>query len=169
MKTIEQIVPHMEKVEVFEMPSVIVIGRAKRNNEIKNSQISMGELWKECDSKDIFSKLSDLPRIIPNHCLGWTGDCPESDNPEHNFTYMIGVFVPMNTPIPDGFDYRVLHKNLVGKGLFGKDMPETIDELKSLGYEPNWDDNNGWNSELYLDGEPDNGFSWLIPVKPIKN
>lgn len=38
-----------------------------------------------------------------------------------------------------------------------------------MGYEPNYGDNNGWNAELYLDGESDEDkWSWIIPVKKIK-
>lgn len=106
MNTIEKITPSMEKVEIFEMPNCFVIGVAKRNHQLENGA---GSLWGELYNSGILKKLADLPRIIPNHFLGWTGDCCEDEsNPNRDFTYMVGVMVPYGTPIPHGFDYRVL-------------------------------------------------------------
>jgi hypothetical protein len=167
MKTIDKIVPKMDKVEVFEMPNVFVVGVAKRNHQLQNGA---GSLWGELFNNGTLKKLSELPRIIPNHLVGWTGDCCEDgSNPNRDFTYMVGAITPYDTPIPEGFDFRVLRFTLVGKGLLGQDMGEAIAELVKMGYEPNYGDNNGWNAELYLDGEPnEDKWSWLIPVKKIK-
>lgn len=108
--------------------------------------------------------------MIPNHLVGWSGDCPESeDDPNRDFTYMIGALMPMGTPIPDGFDYRVLRGTLVIKGILGMEMQDVIKQAKTMGYTTNYGDNNSWNAELYLDGEPDEDkWSWLIPVKKEK-
>lgn len=167
MNSIEKITPKMEKVEIFEMPNCFVVGVAKRNHQLQNGA---GSLWGELYNSGTLKKLVELPRIIPNHFLGWTGDCCEDEsNPTRDFTYMVGVLVPYATPIPDEFDYCVLRSTLVGKGLLGQDMGEAIAELVKMGYEPNYGDNNGWNAELYLDGEPDEDkWSWIIPVKKIK-
>lgn len=160
MKSIDQIVPNMDKAEIFEMPDVMIIGTAGRSD-----QKSPPEIWGECDSKGHIATLCSANRIIPNHILGWTGDCPYGIK---SFTYMVSVFVPIYTIIPDGLDYRVLHKSLVGKGTFGKDLNEAVEEIRALGYEPDYGDNNGWNAELYIGGEPsDDNWSWLFPVKPI--
>jgi hypothetical protein len=176
VQNINEIVPNLNKVVVFEMPSVLIIGKAKRNTALID-QVSMEKFWAKCEEDKVFDTLKNLPKIIPNHILGWTGDCPddEKNNPDHSFTYMISAMFPLDTPIPDNLDYRVLHKNIVGKGLYGMEMKDAINEFNKMGYEPNWDDNNGWNSELYLDGEEEraiknNGpvWSWLIPLKVKK-
>lgn len=155
--------PGMEKIEIAEMPNVILIGKAKRNSQIAGAPA----FWGECYSKGIFEKLADLPRLIPNHLVGWSGDCVETeDNPDRDFTYMIGALVPMDTIIPDEFDYRVLRGTLVAKGILGMEMYEVIDRIRELGYEPSYGDNNGWNAELYIDGESDEDkWSWIVPIK----
>ena len=69
--------------------------------------------------------------------------------------------MPMGTPIPDGFDYRVLRGTLVAKGTLGMDMYDVIKRIHEMGYTTAYGDNNGWNAELYLDGEPDEDkWSW---------
>lgn len=74
--------------------------------------------------------------------------------------------MPMGTPIPDEFDYRVLRGTLVAKGTLGMDMYEVIKRIHEMGYTTAYGDNNGWNAELYLDGEPDEDkWSWMIPIK----
>lgn len=46
------------------------------------------------------------------------------------------------------------------------DMMKCIDKLKEMGYPTNYGDNNGWNAELYIDGEVDeDSWSWMIPIK----
>lgn len=164
MNGIENIVPCMKKAEIFQMPNVIIIGKARRNSQLTNGA---GVFWGELYRDGTLEKLSKLPRIINNSLVGWTGDCCDDENiATRDFTYMIGAIVPYDTPIPEGFDYRVLHKTLVIKGLHGQDMSEVVDELTRMGYTTSYGDNNGWNAELYIDGEPDEDkWSWLVPIK----
>lgn len=162
MNGIEKIKPCMNKAEIFEAPNFIIIGKANRNSQLINGA---GAFWGELYRDGTLEQLSKLPKIIKNSFVGWTCDCCEN-SPNRDFTYMIGVIAPYDTPIPDGLDYRVLHKTLVIKGLLGQDISEVIKETESVGYSPSYGDNNGWNAELYIDGEPDEEkWSWLVPIK----
>lgn len=70
MNGIENIVPCMKKTEIFQMPNVIVIGKAKRNSQLTNGA---GAFWGELYRDGTLEKLSKLPRIINDSLVGWTG------------------------------------------------------------------------------------------------
>lgn len=163
LEGIEKILPNMTETKFFNMSNIKVIGKSIRCGG--NETATPPELWNACDEQGIINILCGSPRVIPNHMLGWTGDCPADG--DGSYSYMVGVLVPMNTPVPDGLEVRILPDTIVGKGLFGKDMNASIEDMAALGYEPNYSDV-GWNAELYIGGEPsDDSWSWLIPVKLI--
>ena len=164
MNDISMIKPRADKIEIFSMPNVILAGKARRNSSLADGAPG---LWREMGEKKLFDIINGMPKAISNHLMGWSGDCPEDEsNVDRDFTYMIGALVPYDTPIPDALDYRVLRGTLVAKSVLGADMYETISQLNEMGYETNYGDCNGWNAELYLDGEEDEDkWCWLIPVR----
>ena len=81
---VSEFVPGMDHIEVAEMPNAILIGKARRNSQLAGAPAFRSE----CYNKGILKKPAELPRLIPNHMLGWSGDCPESEeNANRDFTY----------------------------------------------------------------------------------
>lgn len=141
-------------VEIYYMPKMKLVGREIRSGG-PIAKEKTNELWAmilECGDFDI---IQNLPSVIPNSFMTWTGNYTEEDG---TFSYIIGRFVPEDTPVPKGFTLRVLPETLVAKGIYGQGY-SMIDVYKSWGYTDNYR-LFGWNAELIFDEDPDE-HDWL--------
>jgi|GEM_PF-924912 len=156
MKRINEMVANINEVEIFEMPPMKLIGRETRlggrGGFLKDKD---KELWADILNDGSFETIKNLPSIIPGAFMAWTGNYTDEDE---TFSYIIGTFVPIDTPLPRGFTARLLPETLVAKGIYGQEYSMT-DIYKSWGYTQNYE-LFGWNAELIFDDDPDE-HDWL--------
>ena len=157
-----------EEHEIFIMPDVRIIGIARKclfeNDSLGTTPHD--DYWNEFIAYD--SVISDLPPIIKDSYVCWTGDSPEGGN---YYTYMPGVICPANTPVPSGLDYRDIPASYVAKGVYGDEVADVHNYFRKLGFTTCYTDL-GWNAKLFLsDTEKNNHFNspcrWLVPCVKI--
>ena len=136
-------------IEIFHMPKMKLIGREIRSGG-PIAKEKTNELWEMILENGDFDIIQNLPSVIPNSFMAWTGNYTEEDG---TFSYIIGKFVPDSTPIPKGFTLRVLPETLVAKGIYGQGY-SMVDIYKKWGYTDNYR-LFGWNAELVFDDDPD--------------
>ncbi len=155
MKKINEIVANSNEVEIFEMPEMKLIGREIRCGGPDFLRNKENELWEIILEDGLFEIIKNLPSLIPKAFMAWTGNYTHEDG---TFSYIIGKFVPMDTPIPKGFTARLLPSTLVVKGIYGQgySMTETYEKW---GYTNNYEIY-GWNAELVFEDDPDE-HDWL--------
>jgi beta-lactamase regulating signal transducer with metallopeptidase domain len=163
MKHISEASSHSSEIELFQFPSVRLIGRYVRGFS--------GAALERDDA--MMETLRQLPNVIPGSFVGWVGDY----QPDGTAIYIFGIFAPTGTPCPDGFVFKdiaaELSSNVVAKGAYGEGscMP-IVRAFERLGYESPYcgiEAYGWWEGELYLAGEsPDvDSSSVLMPVRPI--
>ena len=169
VKNINEIKPFVEEQEVFVMPEVRIIGITGRCKLHTGSNDDVMEVWQRLDDA-VWAKMENLPRVMPNTVLGWTGDCPEGSD---TYSYIISVVCPAGTPVPEGLDYRDLPASYVAKGEYGDDIGGVVNKFTPKGFVTCYTDL-GWNAELYLDEEEKNPpkencspFRWLVPCVKV--
>lgn len=166
MRNVSEICAFEDDFELFHLPAVRIIGKEVRNGgELGNTAPT---LWDEMYSSGNCDTLMELPQMVDNSLFGWT--C-EYDPKTNTFIYIVCAMTPAGTPVPDGFVYRDIPETVCAKGLFGEDVPQTIERAAKLGYVSNWEPY-GWNAELYIREEEENPpkdgcmpWHWLVPVK----
>ncbi|MHC1695952.1 MAG: GyrI-like domain-containing protein [Eubacteriales bacterium] len=164
MRHISQIKAFEDDFELFELPAVRIIGRqVKSGGALGNTAPA---LWGEVFGSEDCGTLLSLPHIVPDGLYGWTCE-PDGDT----FIYIVCAMTPADTAVPEGFIFRDIPATVCAKGLFGEDIPSTIERAKSLGYVTNWEPY-GWNAELYIHAEEENPpkqgcnpWHWLVPVR----
>ncbi|HBL84370.1 MAG: hypothetical protein A2Y17_04920 [Clostridiales bacterium GWF2_38_85] len=156
IKSIEDMRANVNEVEILKMPQMKLIGRETRlggrGGFLKGKD---KEIWETILEDGSFDTIQKLPYIIPKSFMAWTGNYTNEDG---TFAYIIGKFVPMDTPVPRGFTARLLPETLVAKGIYGQGY-SMIDIYKNWGYTQNYD-LFGWNAELIFDDDPDE-HDWL--------
>jgi predicted transcriptional regulator YdeE len=165
MRNISEIKPFEHEFELFTLPAVRIIGKEARcGGALGNTAPALAE---ETLKPDIWNVLLQLPLVLKDG-LGWTCDY---DKQTDTFSYLVCVMTPAGTAVPDGFAYRDIPETICAKGLFGEDVPKTIERAKELGYVTNWEPY-GWNAELYIEEEEENPpktgcdtCHWLVPVR----
>ncbi|WP_058302969.1 effector binding domain-containing protein [Gorillibacterium timonense] len=155
MKKIHEIVANRAEVEIFEMPTMKLVGRETRCGGPDFLRNKANELWEIILEDGSFEVIKRLPSIIPGAIMAWTGNYTEED---HTFSYIIGKFVPSDTPVPKGFTGRILPETFIAKGIYGQEY-SMIDVYKSWGYTQNYD-LFGWNAEVAFEDDPDEP-DWL--------
>lgn len=163
MKNISELKENVNEIEIFEMPEMKIIGKEIRCGGFIGNIV--GELWDMCLEDGSIEILKAMPRIIPNALLGWSGNYTHEDK---TYSYIVGVFVPLDTEVPKGFTFRILPPTLVGKGLFGGGY-SFIGELKKQGYVTNYE-LRGWNVDLFFKDDPKTEkVTWtnLSPIRTI--
>ena len=166
MKTVSQIRPFEERIEIYHLPASRIIGVETRSGgKLGNTAPA---LWDSVFKSGADKTLRSLPSLIPESLLGWT--C-EYDAKTDTFVYIVCALTPASTPVPEGFTYRDWPETLCAKGQFGEDVGQTLERMKALGYAANWEVC-PWNAELYLDAEMENPprqcetpWRWLVPAK----
>lgn len=87
-------------------PSLRFIGRRYTNSD-RDSYGSFSKYWCEFFQNGLFSELEKLNPEFPDY-FGLMG-CSEKD-----FEYWIGMFLPVETAVPEGFSYVDIPKSDVG-------------------------------------------------------
>lgn len=150
MKHIREMAANIDQVVIFEMPEMKLIGRETRCGGPDFLSGKAEELWEIILEDGSFETIRHLPSIIPGAMMAWTGNYTEEDR---TYSYIIGKFVPSDTPVPKGFTGRVLPETLVAKGIYGQEY-SMISIYKSWGYTQNYE-LFGWNAEVVFDSDPD--------------
>ena len=166
MKKITELVANVNEVEIAEMPELLLIGREIRiGGTLDFLGNRIPELWASCEEDGSLSVIKGLPSLIPHCLVGWSGNYTECD--DKTYSYIIGVFSPLGTPVPRGYACRLLPATLVAKGIYGTGYA-MIETYKSWGYTQNYE-LYGWNAELYFDDDPKEPDSWsqLSPVRKV--
>lgn len=103
VKPITDIFSFKNYLRVFELPKTRLIGKSIRHTD--ETDISpIPRFWTEYYEK-YHNVTNVLPRII-NTNIAWFGEYEPSNK---QFTYMICVICPAETPVPTGFEYRDIH------------------------------------------------------------
>jgi len=165
VKKITELVAHVNEVEIFEMPELMLIGKEIRyGGKLKFLGNRAPELWSICVEDGSLAAIGELPSLIPNALIGWNGNYTPND--DETFSYIVGAFVPIGTTVPRGYACRILPATLVAKGIYGTGY-EMIETYKSWGYTQNYD-LFGWNGELYFSDDPDPmKWSQITPVRKV--
>ncbi|MDD5189611.1 MAG: hypothetical protein PHE50_01050 [Dehalococcoidales bacterium] len=163
-KNITKLVANVNEVEIFEMPELMIIGKEIRyGGKLAFLGNRARELWDICIQDGSLEIIKKLPSLIPEGLVGWNGNYTSEDG---TFSYLVGAFVPLGTPVPSGYACRILPATLVAKGIYDTGYA-MIDTYKSWGYTQNYD-LFGWNAELYLINDPSpTKWSQLSPVKKV--
>lgn len=149
-----------DRLEYFSLPNARVIGKSMRCPLDMTKANPIPLFWDKCASEGLFETVGKLPKLIPA-MLGFTDDYHSEDN---TFMYVCGVLCPENTPVPEDYTYRDIPATTVSKSRRGDWLEQCKPVWESDGFK--WSDEQGqfWNSELYLDGEDNNGFRLLCAV-----
>lgn len=108
--------------------------------------------WDKCFSDGTFTKLEELREYhIDKSYVGWMGDW----NTDNKFTYLCGMIMKPNTPVPEGFVYRDIPASTVATGwiqglekdVYSVAYDYTLKALEDQGY--NVDEESPWCMELY--------------------
>lgn len=140
------------KIDFVDFGPVRVIGKeVKAKVDEENNPIP--QFWMKCFEDGTFRTLEAIASDVVNPAyIGWEG---EYDPNSGVFSYIVGMFMKPNTPVPDGFTYRDLPacKMAIGwiKGeepeIYMKGMDLTIAAMREKGYE--YDDAEGYMVEVY--------------------
>lgn len=164
VKKITELVANVNEVEIFEIPELMLIGKEIRyGGKLEFLGNRAPELWDMCIEDGSLEIIKKLPSLIPNALIGWNGNYTSEDE---TFSYVVGAFVPLGTPVPRGYACRIIPATLVAKGIYDTGYA-MIDTYKSWGYTQNYDIF-GWNGEIYFKDDPSPiKWSQLTPVKKV--
>lgn len=168
MKNISEIKPFVEEQEIFIMPEIRLIGVEGRCNLNGDDEPT---IHSEARKKGFPNVLKDLPRVIPDAVLGWTGECPEGSD---TYTHLFSIACPAGTSVPKGFTYRDIPASYVAKGEYGDNIGDVIQKFTPKGFMTCYSDL-GWNAELFFDAEQENPpkkdcfpfWRWLVPCVKV--
>lgn len=164
------------KIEFFNLPPVRIIGKEVINGSLnEDSENPVPALWEKYFNEGIFKVLEQFSPEM-DYSIGWMG---EYNGETGTFTYIAGYFMPANTPVPDGFQYRDLAACMVGMGWINGDFENgevfehshdlTVGGMKENGYEPDY--LQGWSAEVYakdLSFDATEGtINYICPCKVI--
>jgi len=100
----------LKKIEFINFGPYKIVGKEIRtkneafNPIYKTEYQTIPSLWQQCFSDGTYEnllKLSDyIPTEIPDDYIGYMRDYCEEDG---TFTYVVGMFMKENTPIPHGY------------------------------------------------------------------
>ena len=163
MKALCELSPMGNEVEVFQMPEIKVIGKEIRGGGFLGDAVAP-VLWNRCIADGTIKELKAMPSYIPGALIGWSGNYTDEDK---TYSYITGIFAPLDAPVPDGYTFRILPPTLVGKGRLAEGY-HFLGELEKQGYATNYE-LRGWNAELLFDVPTvvDKETKWYI-VSPIK-
>jgi hypothetical protein len=121
------------------------------------------ELWQACIEDGSLEIIKKLPSLIPNSLIGWTGNYSHGD--DNSASYVVGVFVPFDTPIPLGYACRILPATLVAKGIYGTAYPSVIETYEKMGYIHNSELFDWWGEIYFRDDPSPTMWSPLVPIR----
>lgn len=138
--------------QVDQLPEIRIIGKAiYPDMDMKENPIPA--FWQECFRDGTFSKLEELEEYyMDSSYVGWMSDWGiEGDK----FTYICGILMKSDTPVPEGFIYRDIAASTVAIGWIQgleKDVYPVAHEftekaMEEQGYK--LDQSANWCMELY--------------------
>jgi len=136
------------KMEFFNLPPVRMIGKEVAHGY--NCGNPVPELWDKCHQDGTLKVLESLSPEMAYY-IGWMGDY---NSETKRFVYIAGMFMPANTPVPDGFQYRDISACMVGMGFINGNIMDaiprqhdlTVEGIKANGYTV--DSSQGWSAEV---------------------
>ena len=140
-----EILPFENRMRYFHTPPMRLIGQSMRHtNETDISPIP--RFWTEYHAKH-HCTADALPQIVRT-TVAWIA---EYDPPTKQYTYMIGVFCPAGTPVPEGFDHRDLEPALLAHGTLSAIPPDAhnIDRFDAAMAQDGFARRDGWSCEFY--------------------
>ncbi|MBU5437254.1 GyrI-like domain-containing protein [Tissierella sp. MSJ-40] len=177
----------LKKIEFVNFGPYKIVGKEMRTkHEISNpiyptKYQTIPSLWRQCFSDGTYEtlvKMSDyIPTEISDDYIGYMRDYDESDG---TFTYLVGMFMKTNTPIPDGYAFYDLPFCTIAKAwiegeeydIYPNAHSLTVDAINKNGYEVDWP--NYFSCEVYTNsrfGIPKNNgeriliLDYYIPCK----
>ncbi len=155
VREIGELRANAEEGELFALPRARLIGRAHRAPMAAGAPNPIPAYWDAFLSEGRKEPLYALPRLAP----ALLGLMDHFDPARGTFRYWIGVLCPEGTPAPDGFDSRAIAPCTAYKGRYGEWTGLVIPVCEG------WEAAPDWLSELYVDGEPTEGFRPFLPVR----
>lgn len=140
-----EIFPFENRICYFHTPPMRLIGKAMRHtNETDISPIP--RFWTEYNTK-YHNATEALPQIVRT-TVAWIA---EYDPSTKQYTYLIGVFCPAGTPVPEGFDYRDLDPALLAHGTLSASPPEAhnIGRFDAAMAQDGFARTDNWSCEFY--------------------
>lgn len=157
-----------------------VIGKEIRT-KVAGEYNPIPQFWMKCFEDRVFQILESMPDcILDSSYIGWEGEYDPNTN---EFSYIVGMFMKPDTPVPEGFDFRDLPacKMAIGwiKGkepeIYMEGTPLMVSGMKEKGFE--YDDSEGYMVEVYTyerfimpqeKGEEEVILDLYIPCKSIE-
>lgn len=139
-------------IQINKLPNMRVIGKEIRPN-LDMTDNPIPGFWQKCLSDGTFEILGKLEEnSIDASYVGWMRDWSKD---EGKFTYICGILMKSDTPVPEGFIYRDVPASTVAVGWIQGPENEvypvahrlTENAMKDQGYE--MDKDNSWCMELY--------------------
>ena len=139
------------KMEFFNLPPTRLIGIEVEHGKGDNP---VPELCEKCFRENSL-KVLETHKPEMEYYIGWMGDY---DSTTGQFAYIAGYFMPVGTPVPEGFSYRDLSACMVGMGYINGNFEDvfprlhdiTISGIQENGYSPDY--SQGWSAEVYPKG-----------------
>lgn len=142
--------PKLVKLEVVELPSLLVVG--KELHLPGNMDVNpIPEFWQQCFAHGTFAVLEALDEyLVERDYVGWIGDWDGE-----YFYYICGMLLKPGAPVPEGFVQRELPPTKVAVAWIQGPEEEVIPYAHSItvqaaeqqGY--SYDQGPNWSLELY--------------------
>ncbi|MBC7320656.1 GyrI-like domain-containing protein [bacterium] len=129
-----------------------VIGK-KTIARVEGAENPIPQFWMKCLEDGTLQVLESMPSYILNPAyIGWEG---EYDPNTQEFSYIVGMLMKPDTPIPEGFDFRDLPSCKMAIGWIKGKEPEIymdgvyliLSSMRDLGFE--YDESAGYMIEVY--------------------
>lgn len=145
--------PKIKKIYRQSMPAMKLVGKCYKEEDKENNTFICK--WNEWFDNDWFSPLVMPDTAEPfEDCDAYIGLCRCKEG--EPYQYWIGVFLPIDFPVPEGYDSVVLEAGDIGVvWIYGKEPDiytcESLSHLQSEGYEWKADkDGAMWGFERYV-------------------
>ena len=121
-----------------------IVGKEMRTKPMTQS---IPALWGRCFTDGTYDRLVEMKEHIPtdisNDYIGYMRDFDSGDG---SFTYLVGMFMKPDTPVPDGYAaYGIPACTLAKAWIEGEEYDIysnahalTVDAIRKQGYEPDW-------------------------------
>jgi predicted transcriptional regulator YdeE len=167
------------KIDFIDFGPARVLGK-KIRTRVGGGNNPIPQFWMKCMEDGTFQTLEAMSEyMLDSSYIGWEG---EYDPISKEFSYIVGMFMKPDAPVPDGFTFRDLPacKMAIGwiKGkepeIYMEGMDLTIKAIKEKGYD--YDNAEGYMIEVYTcerfgtpqsKGEKEVILDYYIPCKRL--
>ncbi len=159
--------------QTTEIKKCKIIGKSIRCLVVPGEDNPIPAFWTKCFSDGTIATLESEPRRInPDVLLGWCGDY----NPEdHYFTYVIGVFIPLDAQTPEGMTaieiptsrFAVATIEGVEPDIFIMAHELTFQKIEEQGleYDPQRGCEIEWYDDRFCESEDKRVIDLYVPIK----